>query len=865
MYEDIKVKLNPYLGCSNNLMEFFVVIGYEEELLNEFIYNILNGEDKDKLRVSIVSSDISDLELKSFNPDYIIDQVYPVNPEIIQSNSNPKSSNVVFYSCFDSLDGKKKIFYSCYGLKFYEKYIDISKNEYFIPKTFLILSQYPYYSTYKKICELALEYVRSDVVKKIPIEILMHCLINHIPSPINNSLFLNDFSPTIYIPKLTGYPYIDFDLCKIFNIIPIKEFIKIFIMIFLEIDLLIFSPELEKLNIFMYILLILNYPLIDSNYYWFVRSISLSRLIKMDIESENKKQNFIVTPSFIGVNTEFNWDIKMDPEFKIFNFCINMEDMKNIINPINLEVETKEINQLLNYIHNILNHNKIEKSFFLNDYVLILKKKLKAIFQDYAIIIKGKTNDSFFYINEEINKINRRIQEAFYDFILNILVILYKDFEVNNELTTPIKKRKYINPHLSDEEKIFLKYYRRTIKYNTYFENFLTYFESMDEIKIALLFSDEYVNLKMKDINKNIPEHIKYFDIMDKIYSLKPQIQKVNFNSLFEEYKKNNRKNDYKKIMNITSNNTTYIINKNNKQLFSFERDLIRLFIFYNKNRDCYKAFKKEKEINAEIIVKMSIPFTILNYFDKILNPEYYIRSSLIYIFSLIFPLLSFQDSLNFLNHILKNLQKVKFFQRYYLYIILKSIYKYYILNQEFGQFPQFIPNNAKNYCQLINAYLIDNLINPNEEIFGFFKKIYALKDEGNKSTPNGIYKDNLYVFHNKEKDFIKNINSQIVIKEDEFLIYYYQGIAKKCHFLKKSSEVFHIISSIHDDFFNVNFSLENLNFKGITEVIINVIYYLHIYREIEIVNLLTNVIILLKIVGNNIYDYKEKKKNNNI
>ena len=44
-----------------------------------------------------------------------------------------------------------------------------------------------------------------------------------------------------------------------------------------------------------------------------------------------------------------------------------------------------------------------------------------------------------------------------------------------------------------------------------------------------------------------------------------------------------------------------------------------------------------------------------------------------------------------------------------------------------------------------------------------------------------------------------------------------------------------------------------------------NVIYYLHIYKEIEIANLLTNVVILLKIVGNNIYDYKEKKTNDNI
>ena len=48
-------------------------------------------------------------------------------------------------------------------------------------------------------------------------------------------------------------------------------------------------------------------------------------------------------------------------------------------------------------------------------------------------------------------------------------------------------------------------------------------------------------------------------------------------------------------------------------------------------------------------------------------------------------------------------------------------------------------------------------------------------------------------------------------------------------------------------------------------EVIINAIYFLNKYKETEIANLLTNVVILLKIVGNNIYDYKEKKKNNNI
>ena len=46
---------------------------------------------------------------------------------------------------------------------------------------------------------MALDYVKSDVENKIPIEILIHCWINYIPSPINDSLRLNNFSPTIFI------------------------------------------------------------------------------------------------------------------------------------------------------------------------------------------------------------------------------------------------------------------------------------------------------------------------------------------------------------------------------------------------------------------------------------------------------------------------------------------------------------------------------------------------------------------------------------------------------------------------------------------------------------------------------------------
>ena len=112
----------------------------------------------------------------------------------------------------------------------------------------------------------------------LPLEILIHCLVNYIPNPIKNNIIIKGFKPNITIPKLSGYPYLDFNLCEIFNTIPIKEFIKVYILAFLEVYTLFFSPNLEKLNLFMYMLYILNYPLTDSNYFWHIKSISKNNI-----------------------------------------------------------------------------------------------------------------------------------------------------------------------------------------------------------------------------------------------------------------------------------------------------------------------------------------------------------------------------------------------------------------------------------------------------------------------------------------------------------------------------------------------------------------------------------------------------------
>ena len=61
--------------------------------------------------------------------ELIINQLYPDNPLIIQYNKNdinleiPSTSNVIYSFCFDTTDGKTKLFYTCFALKFNEKYI----------------------------------------------------------------------------------------------------------------------------------------------------------------------------------------------------------------------------------------------------------------------------------------------------------------------------------------------------------------------------------------------------------------------------------------------------------------------------------------------------------------------------------------------------------------------------------------------------------------------------------------------------------------------------------------------------------------------------------------------------------------------
>ena len=869
---EAKIKLSPYLGCSKKLIELFAIIGYEEEALKRSI--LKKNEPQEELELTVLSLIISDSSF-NFIPDYFIKQIYPERPHIKQSKAYPKSDNIIFYLCFDSLTGDRKIINSCYAFRFYERIKTENGDIYFIPKAFLICSQYPYFSSYCRICEKIFWSTDERYADKdFPIEIFIHCLVNYLPSPINHNLIMKDFVPNIIIPKLTGYPYVDFNLGKVLTSVNLNCFIKIYILIFLEIDLLFFSPDLEKLNIFMFALYILNYPLTNTNYFGYIRTISLKQSEEDEMDdillqsgkifskgiqiAGNGSRNLSLTSeiiegrktSFRGVNCEYKPNI--ESKFKGLNLVIDIEDKKNPIinNPKSKQEKIININILLKYIDNTLNSKK--NNFFLDKYLQKLHKNLNNILKDYNYIAKNDSNvaNSFFYMNKSIMNINRQIQEIFYDFILNILVELNKDRIIN-----PFPKNEHVNTNISAEEKIFKKIIEDSLKYNLYFNDFKKGFKTPDEINVSLLLSDEYVNLKKQGAFKDITQQVEYFGVMDKLYTLRSKDLIYDLKALVIEYSKNNY------IPNTSKNG-----NNRNRNLFVLDEEIIKKFIYKKKNRNYYEVLKDPEEIKIDIETKRNLIFAIQDYFfnQQIINNEYYLRSSTAYLICICFPFFA-KKIIRFvlLNEYLLNTKKILYFQRYYIFIILKAINIYYQINKEKGIFPEMEYVSVNTYYLLIQNYINDNSINQDEELDSFFKKhliqpeIYTNVQMNHENV--FIYKLDNYIYEDDIKEIKQNFKikgNEVNIKIDDKMI--------KIQKVKSEdiSGIFQEIYSYYKFFLSNDFDIKKIEVNKLSENCAKLIMlFMKFQNEENFIKILYSLMYSLLSFQKQLSDYSKGKK----
>jgi len=183
-------KKYPLAGFSPNLMEFFYIIGYSKDKINN-----LNTKIPETLgRPEILSVINNSNKIKELESNSLIDLIFPINPNIVgfseSSSIKPKKSTVIFSINPDDNNGLPIKNPNCTtALIFYEQHKE--NNKLFIPKAFCITSQYPYFSFFNELNRKILELFKKDL--EIPIEIIIYNLINYIPSPINFDLELNLF------------------------------------------------------------------------------------------------------------------------------------------------------------------------------------------------------------------------------------------------------------------------------------------------------------------------------------------------------------------------------------------------------------------------------------------------------------------------------------------------------------------------------------------------------------------------------------------------------------------------------------------------------------------------------------------------
>ena len=880
------IKKYPYLAFSTNIIEYFAMIGYQENYIKKIMDN---NKYKEQINYpTILFSATSNTDFGIIDLKLILTQVYPETPKLIFINKDNKNdeeedrtSNTVYSFCYDSLDGKKKLFYVCFAYKFYEKYKYYKKNEgnyieFYVPKAFCIVSQYYYFTFFEYICKNLYILMKNKDIESIPVEITIYNIINFVPSPMNYSLNLDLFSyiltseKEVVIKQLSGYPYLDFDLVKIFNILPLNFVIEIFILTIIEQSMLFFSSNLEILNMVMFIMFVLNYPCNDTPYFWHIVSVS-----KENFNSDNTFAGKVID-SLLGVNTTYNDDINTDI-FGKYNYIIDI-DKKNIILKKELlyfdeedEKDFKEFKNFRTYLKNIL-RDKSVNSVFLKSFIEEMKKSLNDIISKESDLKEETVN--FFVSSDEIIEKNIKIQEIFYNFYINILTIFMQDNTLNisydsiqkdnpeDILDKILKLRNFekTKTKICHDEHYFCSKFRKCYKYKVYFENFIRSYQSIDIFKIPLLFSEEFTYLKVKDIQNELTSKLSFFKIIDALYIPdSSQCIKITLNNIFYNYM-----DKLKKYFEIFFKKDK-LDEMKNQQLITLNKKILTKYIYLLNNiyEDEELAYLFPsitiKETSSIILInKENIINTIKSEIEEknIIENQDYLLFSLVYIISITLPKHSYLKLLELLNLLSKHLSNLKYFSPHYIYIIIKSIHKFFQIHKEKNIYKDFSIANIKIYIFILINLMRNDLFLPNEdlmEILNLFFTQFIFKERGHASGNNEAIDDKYFIIEtnknffcftkynfSKKKIYFPNELIEFAMKEKKECnvnIGFRNKILKpkiniKINDFKSEAElytpkkIYKLIQSSFNDFFNNDFDFSKLNIKDVREVIINLIFY---------------------------------------
>ena len=719
-FRDNSLPLYPYDGRSSYLIDKFYIFGYNYLTIKKYVINeppdIYNEKiplktlipfqlEEEPSILTEITNDynkqiiLSDLIQKRIFPNKVnfyfrieIDENKPIRKNTAPININynqfekidfseertgiPMSTRNVFSNIFvndnDSRKCQNGFAYTFYRKFYKEKFFKNKKCTFYVPYTFCIISEFPFYQSFEHLFRCIRRMFSQDLIY-IPLEIILYKIVKITPSPINSDVildlesicnqdkifnnnekegikkglsaeinhelnldknnktefdnFLGEFENIekkpinkIKYKYLSGYPMVQYNLAKVlFKTKPltqnkslfkpkaetevlslsIEKIISIFLLTFLEEDLIIFSKEIEYLTLFLQSFVNFNYPYNDMHYYFSSGAISLETF-------QNGTNKFIspVQTNMIGVHNQFV------PEYLTNNCNLSSHTVIDLDQgEIITDRSDEEIIKIIEFINKICSNEPCEKRLketIIYQAVVNLYKRLDKASQKKKVYSEG----NFIHFTDDPNKdnienLNKDIQEAFYDFIIKISLYFYDNTIIlengkSNKQNNKNKKNNFYglafdksyekNGKYLEEEELILTKTTNAMKFEGSFCSFAIYHEPTDLFAIPLIFTEEFISFISNKRNRINTPNIKYFELIDQLYLPKKdnKTKIINFNS------------DINNFLNNYKNNLSEEIDKDEKEFNDDDFSLIKI-VKQNENKILkYQTY----ELDDNILIK---------------------------------------------------------------------------------------------------------------------------------------------------------------------------------------------------------------------------------------------------------------------
>ena len=418
----------PFSGVAKNLIDKFLVLGYEQKTIDftrDFGEN-LDGRDDVKTRFKfyefeerpyVVNEICNDYTKDILDNDLILELIFPNMPEmfflekqyIIKKEIDEElllTPYSIIFSINPQDNNNSKKSYNGLGFIFYtvqEQKIGDKLGNLYVPTAYVILSEFPYFYHFNEICKNVFFQMMKEN-DEIPIEILLFNLVKYAESPINKSISLtfaapvaiplkttNDLNknlspifslnsreenklPTMFFNQLSGYPFMDLNISFIFNLIPPDIIVQVFIFSFLEHDIIFYSQRPDILNMVMYIFANFNYPLNENIYYWHILSVS-----KEDFMSGRSTFVGKTSSTITGILSEYDPELQttnkirehfvLDIDNKVFFFAYQDDESEEVKNTMTLYNYVKNVCAEFDEISNdgVKLESELRKNNYFND------------------------------------------------------------------------------------------------------------------------------------------------------------------------------------------------------------------------------------------------------------------------------------------------------------------------------------------------------------------------------------------------------------------------------------------------------------------------------------------------------------------